>query len=136
MTVTERVAYLKGLFEGLEIDTEKKEGKLLSGMLSALDELAEAVTTLKQQNEELLDELDDVYEELSAITEDFLLDSDDTEDEIAPDPDQDLYQVVCPTCGEIIYLDQEMLGDGSIVCSACGEELEFDLSELDNEDEV
>ena len=24
MTVTERVAYLKGLFEGLEIDTEKK----------------------------------------------------------------------------------------------------------------
>ena len=87
MTVTERVAYLKGLFEGLEIDTEKKEGKLLSGMLSALDELAEAVTTLKQQNEELLDELDDVYEELSAITEDFLLDDDDTEDEIAPDPD-------------------------------------------------
>ena len=43
MTVTERVAYLKGLFEGLEIDTEKKEGKLLSGMLSALDELAEAI---------------------------------------------------------------------------------------------
>ena len=136
MTVTERVAYLKGLFEGLEIDTEKKEGKLLSGMLSALDELAEAVTTLKQQNEELLDELDDVYEELSAITEDFLLDDDDTEDEIAPDPDQDLYQVVCPTCGEIIYLDQDMLGAGSIVCNACGEELEFELSELDNEEEV
>ena len=66
----------------------------------------------------------------------FLLDDDDTEDEIAPDPDQDLYQVVCPTCGEIIYLDQDMLGAGSIVCNACGEELEFDLSELDNEEEV
>ena len=137
MTVTERVAYLKGLFEGLEIDTEKKEGKLLSGMLSALDDLAVAVTDLKQQNEDLMDELDDVYEELSAITEDFLGDGAESEDEeLAPNLEDDLYQVVCPTCGEVIYLDQEMLGAGSIVCSACGEELEFDLSELDNEEET
>ena len=71
MTVMERVAYLKGLYEGLDIDTDKKEGKLLAGMLSAMEELAEAVTDLKQQNEELLDELDDVYEEISAIAEDF-----------------------------------------------------------------
>lgn len=137
MTVTERVAYLKGLFEGLEINTEEKEGKLLGGMLSALEELAESVTSLKRQNEDLLDELDDVYEELSAITEDFLLDDDNSaEDEFAPVSDEDLYQVICPTCGEIIYLDEDMLSAGSIVCSACGEELEFDLSELDNEEKV
>nr|WP_297278730.1 CD1247 N-terminal domain-containing protein [uncultured Butyricicoccus sp.] len=137
MTVTERVSYLKGLFEGLEIDTGKKEGKLLSGMLAALDDLAQAVTDLKQQNEELLEELDDVYEELSAITEDFLLDDADADqEELAPTPEEDLYQVVCPTCGEVIYLDQDTLSNGSIVCSACGEELEFDLSGLENDDET
>lgn len=137
MTVTERVSYLKGLFEGLEIDTGKKEGKLLSGMLAALDDLAQAVTDLKQQNEELLEELDDVYEELSAITEDFLLDDADADqEELAPPPEEDLYQVVCPTCGEVIYLDQDTLSNGSIVCSACGEELEFDLSGLENDDET
>ena len=103
MTVTERVSYLKGLFEGLEIDTGKKEGKLLSGMLAALDDLAQAVTDLKQQNEELLEELDDVYEELSAITEDFLLDDADADqEELAPTPEEDLYQVVCPTCGDYL----------------------------------
>ena len=137
MTVTERVSYLKGLFEGLEIDTGKKEGKLLSGMLAALDELAQAVTDLKQQNEELLEELDDVYEELSAITEDFLLDETDTdEEELAHTPEEDLYQVVCPTCGEIIYLDKDALSHDTIVCNACGEELEFDLSGLEQNDQT
>lgn len=137
MTVTERVSYLKGLFEGLEIDTGKKEGKLLSGMLAALDDLAQAVTDLKQQNEELLEELDDVYEELSAITEDFLLDETDTdEQELAHTPEEDLYQVVCPTCGEIIYLDKDALSHDTIVCNACGEELEFDLSGLDQNDQT
>lgn len=136
MTVTERVAYLKGLFAGLEIDTGKKEGKLLEGMLDAMDALAASVVELKAQNEELLQELDDVYEEISAITEDFLMDEDDLDEEIELDPDEDLYQVICPTCGEIIYLNQEMLGAGSIVCAACGEELEFDLSGLDEDKDV
>lgn len=135
MTVMERVAYLKGLFEGLDIDTDKKEGKLLAGMLSAMEELAEAVTDLKQQNQELLDELDDVYEEISAVTEDFLAVDDDEDAEAALELDEDLYQVVCPTCGEVLYLDEDMLETGSIVCGACGEELEFDLSGLDNSEE-
>ncbi|MFR4979265.1 MAG: CD1247 N-terminal domain-containing protein [Butyricicoccus sp.] len=134
MTVMERVAYLKGLFEGLDIDTEKKEGKPLAGMISAMEELAEAVTDLKQQNEELLDELDDVYDEISAVTEDFLA-ADDEDEDFALEAEEDLYQVICPTCGEVLYLNQDMLETGSIVCGACGEELEFDLSGIDNSEE-
>lgn len=125
MTVLERVAYLRGLVEGLEIDTGKKEGKLLTGMLEAMEELAQSVTDLQEQNNSLLDELDDIYEELSAITEDFL---DDEEEDLSED--EELYQVICPTCGEVIYLDEDMLEEGSISCTACGEELEFDLSDV------
>lgn len=131
MTVTEHVAYLKGLAEGLEIGSSNKEGKLLVGMLDALESLADAVVDMQQQNEELMAELDDVYEEVSALTEDFL--AEDEEAEGVAD-DEDLYQVVCPTCGEIIYLDSEMLDEGSIACHACGEELEFDKSALDTDD--
>lgn len=125
MTVLERVAYLRGLAEGLEIDTGEKEGKLLTGMLEAMEELAQSVTDLQEQNNSLLDELDDIYEELSAITEDFL---DDEEEDLSED--EELYQVICPTCGEVIYLDEDMLEEGSISCTACGEELEFDLSDV------
>ena len=125
MTVLERVAYLRGLYEGLEIDTGKKEGKLLAGMLETMEELAQSVTDLQEQNNGLLNELDDIYEELSAITEDFL---DEEEDGLAEG--EELYQVICPTCGEVIYLDEDMLEEGSISCTACGEELEFVLSDL------
>lgn len=125
MTVLERVAYLRGLYEGLEIDTGKKEGKLLAGMLETMEELAQSVTDLEEQNNGLLNELDDIYEELSAITEDFL---DEEEDDLAEG--EELYQVICPTCGEVIYLDEDMLEEGSISCTACGEELEFDLSDF------
>lgn len=128
MNVLERVAYLRGLYEGLEIDSGKKEGKLLSGMLEAMEEMARSVTDLQEQNDALLDELDDIYEELSAITEDFLDEDDDLAD------DEELYQVICPTCGEVIYLDDDMLKEGSITCTACGEELEFDLSDLEQQE--
>ena len=33
MTITERAAYLRGLAEGLELDADKKEVKLLNGIL-------------------------------------------------------------------------------------------------------
>ena len=73
-------------------------------------------------------ELDDIYEEISAITEDFL-------DEEAFFTDDPLYQVICPTCAECIYLDEDMLDEGSISCIACGEELEFDLSDLEEQED-
>ena len=129
MNVLERVAYLRGLYEGMEIDSGKKEGKLLKGMLEAMEEMARSVTDLQEQNDALLDELDDIYEELSAITEDFL------DDDGSLDEDEELYQVICPTCGEVIYLDDDMLKEGSITCTACGEDLEFDLSDLEQTEE-
>ena len=40
MTISEKVAYLKGLAEGLNIDTDKsKEGKLISVMIGILEEI-------------------------------------------------------------------------------------------------
>jgi len=40
MEITEKVAYLKGLMEGMELDTEKKEGKLLAAIIDVLDDIA------------------------------------------------------------------------------------------------
>ena len=132
MTVLERAAYLRGLFEGLGMDAETNEGKLFQGMLSCMEEMAQGITDLQEQNKCLLDELDDIYEEMSAITEDFL---DKDSGFSSNDQKEPLYQVICPNCGELIYLDDEMLEAGSISCSACGEELEFDLTELQGESE-
>lgn len=129
MNVTERVAYLRGLLEGMELDTDKKEGKLWTAMIAVLEELAENAHELEQRNAELSLEIDELYEELSTVEEDFL-----NEDELADDGDDSLYQVICPTCNEVIYIDDDLLSEGSITCPACGEELEFDLSDLTDEE--
>lgn len=134
MTVTERVAYLKGLYEGLGIDGDKKEGKLLKGMLDTLADLAETVTETARRNAEMSDELDDVYEELSSLQEEFYGWDEDDDDDLDFDPNEDLYQVICPTCGESLFIDEETLDKGGVKCPACGEELEFDLSALYDEE--
>ena len=38
MTTSEKVAYLKGLAEGMEIDKETKEGKLLNVIIDILED--------------------------------------------------------------------------------------------------
>lgn len=142
MTVTERVAYLKGLFEGLEIDTDKKEGKILKGVLEVLDDLALTVSDLEDENAALTDEIEEIYEELESIEDDLYEDEDedkcdcdecDDDDDYEFDPNEELYQVVCPTCEEEIFVDEGTLAEGSIKCPACGEELEFDMSAIEGE---
>ena len=43
MEIIEKVAYLKGLAEGMELNTEKKEGKLLSAIIDLLEDIAQAL---------------------------------------------------------------------------------------------
>ena len=49
--------------------------------------------------------------------------------------DETLYEVKCPTCGEVITIDEEMLDEGSTKCPNCGEELEFDMDEDEESDD-
>ena len=40
MEISEKVAYLKGLAEGLNLDTDSKEGKLIAAIIDVLDDIA------------------------------------------------------------------------------------------------
>ena len=37
------------------------------------------------------------------------------------------YEIVCPTCGDSIMVDEDILALGSIDCPNCGTHLEFDF---------
>ncbi len=63
MTITEKVAYLKGLMEGLEFDTETKEGKVIKMMADILEDMAGEIVALQ-------DDVDDINEYLEAVDED------------------------------------------------------------------
>ena len=130
MSVTERVAYLKGLAEGLDIDSDSKEGRLLSAIIDVLDDMAYELSDVTKAVEEMEDQIDMIDEDLDGL-EEYVYDDDECDDEEC-DCDE-LYEAVCPSCGESIYLDEDMLKEGSIDCPSCGEHLEFDADDIEED---
>ena len=47
MTLSEKSAYLKGLMDGLKLDTEKDEGKMIAAIVDMLSDVAETVADLE-----------------------------------------------------------------------------------------
>ena len=140
MTTTEKVAYVKGLMEGMEMDDKTKEGKLFGLIIDILDELSEDVADLQDYAEELTEQVDAVDEDLNALEEDFYdeWDEDDCDCCCGCDDDEEYYDVTCPSCGEDFEVDEDTLLDGGIDCPNCGEHLEFDFDcdcDCDEEDE-
>ena len=143
MEIMERVAYLKGLAEGMELDTEKKEGKLLAAIIDILEDMALELEDLWDNAAELTDGLDVVSEDLEDV-EDIIFGDDEDEDEDEYDEyyedeldeDEDCYGTTCPTCEEEIYFDESILADGEVICPNCGEKLEFDLSSLEEDEDA
>ena len=46
MTITEKVAYVRGLMEGLDLDADKKEVKVLNAVIELMDDMAATVSEL------------------------------------------------------------------------------------------
>ena len=154
MTISEKSAYLKGLMDGLNLDTEAAEGKMISAIVDLLSEMARKVTDIEETTIAISDELDEIEEDLDAI-EDFIMDEeddyddfddddddyyDDDEDEYDEegfdfgDEDSTIYEVVC-ACGNVINFDEDTLEEGSIICDECGETLEFSFEDDDEDEE-
>ena len=137
MSVSEKVAYLRGLMEGLDIDDDSKEGKLFAAIVDALDEMASEISDLEEDIEDVEDDLDELEEYIEEVdealgdVEEFVYDLDDDCDCCCDDDcdccDDELYEVECPSCNDVIYLDAEMLEDEGIDCPNCGTHLEFDF---------
>ena len=152
MTISERSAYLKGLMDGLKLDTETNEGKMIAAIVDLLGDMSKRMVDIEDTTIAISDELDEIEEDLDAI-EDFIMDEDDEEDDwddedddyYDPEEDEDedaedeeepeegfdfgdedstIYEVEC-SCGNVIDFDEEVLESGSIVCPNCGETLEF-----------
>ena len=124
MTISEKVAYIKGLAEGLELDSNDKNSKVLKAIIELLEDVALTVEDLEDGCAELCEQIDAVDEDLSNL-EDYVYDDEDYEDEDYED--DEVYEVTCPACNDIVYLDEDMLAEGDIACPNCGTNLEFDF---------
>ena len=154
MTISEKSAYLKGLMDGLKLNTESDEGRMIAAIVDLLGDLTRKVTDIEETTIAISDELDEIEEDLDAI-EDYILDEEDDDDfdfEDEDDYDFDdeeefedegfdfgdddsiIYEVKC-ACGNVINFDEETLEKGSIICPDCGEVLEFSLDDEEEDEE-
>ena len=144
MTISEKSAYLKGLMDGLSLNTESDEGKMISAIVDLLGDMAKRIADIEETTIAISDELDEIEEDLDAI-EDFILDEEEDfedEEDLWDEEDEDydeegfdfgdeettIYEVEC-ACGEIIDFDEEVLEQGSMICPNCGETLEFSVED-------
>ena len=144
MGISEKVAYLKGLMEGMNLSADSNEGKLFRAIVDVLDEIALEVEDLTDEVMELGDGLDVISDDLGDV-EDIIYDEDDEDDEDdddyeeldedEDDEEEECYATTCPECEEEIFFDDSVLEDGKVECPTCGATLEFDPEDLVEDEE-
>ena len=139
MNLTDKMAYLCCMVDGLELDlTSSKEGKVLGKILDVMQEMTAYIVDLQTQVDELTDTCDLLDQDLGDL-EDIVFDEDDDEDDDEYDDyydededDEVQYETVCPTCKNTIVLSESILDKGEMPCPCCGQKLEFgDVTEAD-----
>ena len=121
-----RAAYLQGLADGLKLDKETTEGKLIDGMLGLLGDVAKEIEMLDEEQGFLADQIDEMEDVIKLIGDETFGGDDDDDDE--------MYTVVCEHCNAEIDLtgdDLDDIADGVFKCPECGEIIDLDLGECD-----
>ena len=127
--LSDRVSYLKGLAEGLKLDTEKNEGKLIEKILELLADISGEIESLKEDHDDLSSYVEAIDNDLSDL-EDAVLEDDDSEysdeDEEEEDEEEDdgLVEYTCPHCGEEMTFEVDSFDfDEDYLCPNCHQPL-------------
>lgn len=134
----EKVAYLRGLAEGMKVDEKTNEGKMITKILDVLEELSSNFEDLSDEvleGEARIDELEECFDDLCEELDGECgcgcehEDDDDFFDELDDEDleDLDFYEIVCPHCKEKVYFDEDMIENDNLVCPNCKEEIEIEI---------
>ena len=123
MTVSEKVAYIRGLYDGLGLDGEKSgEARILSELLDVLREVGLQLDDMDAVMDRFDGELD-TLEDSVADLENAVFDNegeDDADFEECGDTNEDFFRIPCPSCGKDLVVDDDALAAGVVDCPACG----------------
>ncbi|MFR3309146.1 MAG: CD1247 N-terminal domain-containing protein [Christensenellales bacterium] len=115
----EKVAYLRGMLEGMKFDADSDMGKIVLKLIDIVDDLAHDLTDAEERADVMADYIDELDHDLGEVEEYVYgddcdcCDDDDCDCCCDDDDDDDLYELECPNCGDKIYITEDML-NGSI----------------------
>lgn len=120
----ERVAYLKGLAEGMQISDSTNEGKLLKAIIDVMDDVALAVDDIEEVQEQLSEQIDSMDEDIAEIEREVFdeeFEEEDDEETVAGEFD-------CPHCGGKVTIEDASLNEDkdAINCPHCHKDIEIE----------
>ncbi len=123
-SLSDRVSYLKGLTEGLKLDTDKNEGKLIEKILELLADITKEIETLREDHDDLSSYVEAIDNDLSdledVVMEDEDFDGDEDEDGEDEDADDSVVEYTCPHCGEEMTFEVDSFDfDEDYLCPNC-----------------
>ena len=140
MTISEKVAYIQGMFDGMGLDkSESGEAKVLAEVLDVLREVGDQLDTVDATLDEFGEEIDAISDDLADVE---AIVGEDDEDDCWCAPDwgcgdgvdgEDFFEVDCRNCGESLVIDDEVLEAGVIDCPKCGQKFALDFEGEDDE---
>ncbi len=136
MNISEKVAYIKGLAEGLNAND-----KVVNAILDVLSDIAKEISSLKEDTEYLDSYIEEIDEDLGMLEEEVYGDDCDCcdcdDDCDCGCCDDDFVEVECPACGDTICIDEDT-DFNCVECPACGEKFSCvcDCCDEDDEDEA
>jgi phage FluMu protein Com len=142
----EKVAYLQGLAEGLNLDEATKEGKMFIAIVNVLEDIVDELDELDGEQEELGEYIEAIDEDLGDLEteifgEDEYPDEDDEDFEEWEEEEENYVEVECPQCHDIVRFECSILSDDDVIevtCPNCNQvvyvnEEDFEIEEEDNE---
>ncbi|MBQ8995666.1 MAG: hypothetical protein IJ091_07605 [Oscillospiraceae bacterium] len=140
MSITEKVAFLKGLIEGSDLQLGEKETKIFNTLIEVVDDIAQQLTecdddltSLYDQVDELEEEIDDIEDDLDILFDEYDEDDEEDDDFDYDEEDDPLYEIECSSCGKTFSVDEDTLLSGNeIRCPFCGEKLQFEIFDEDD----
>lgn len=137
----EKISYIQGLADGMNLDDKSSEGKVLRHILEVLEDMADIIEDIDLGQAELEDYVEALDEDLAELESDFLEteigccgdhdhdhieDDDEYFDEFVEelddiDIDDEEVEVECPNCGDLVYVEEDELADEEleILCPNC-----------------
>lgn len=110
--ISEKVSYLQGLAEGLNVSEANPQGRIITGMLEILDEIAATISALRFDVEGIKEYVESIDEDLCDLEENIMR------------ADKEVVEFECPACGEELYFEADLLNDDDVLeitCPSCND---------------
>ncbi|AYD40602.1 hypothetical protein D4Z93_08700 [Clostridium fermenticellae] len=123
-SILSKVSYINGLMDGLQIDKDTKEGKVLVGIVDVLKSMAEEIENISESQKSIEEYMDAVGNNLTYLDDDPYYD----DYKLYEDEGDNFVQFKCSNCGDDIYVDKDIIDQREdITCPNCHNKMPLDV---------